>query len=93
MGEIQKVLEETIGKDGASIQEVLDVLSNYQGMQATFESQKIAQLFTDLINRVSSNKVTAAIFDGIKIKLDSKIKNRGQYNPKTQRMRKLVSDI
>ena len=84
MGEIQKVLEETIGKDGASIQEVLDVLSNYQGMQATFESQKIAQLFTDLINRVSSNKVTAAIFDGIKIKLDSKIKNRGQYNPKTQ---------
>ena len=84
MGEIQKVLEETIGKDGASIQEVLDVLSNYQGMQATFESQKIAQLFTDLINRVSNNKVTAAIFDGIKIKLDSKIKNRGRYNPKTQ---------
>ena len=95
MGEIQKALEETIGKDGASIQEVLDVLRNYEGMQATFESQKIEQLFTNLIEKITGKekkdtiptpqqKITAAIFDGIKIKLDSKIKNRGQYNPKTQ---------
>ena len=95
MSKIQKVLEETIGKDGASIQEVLDVLRNYEGMQATFESQKIAQLFTNLIEKITGRekkdtiptpqqKITATIFDGIKIKLDSKIKNRGQYNPKTQ---------
>ena len=83
LGEIQKVLEETIGKKGASVQEVLDALSSFaagEQKQSTFASSKMAEVFNKLLNQ----KNIAPVFKNIKVVIDNKLKDKGKYNPKTE---------
>ena len=83
LGEIQKVLEETIGKKGASVQEVLDALSSFaagEQKQSTFASSKMAEVFNKLLNQ----KNIAPVFENIKVVINNKLKDKGKYNPKTE---------
>ena len=91
IGNIQKVLEETIGKKGATLQEVLDVLSNYQGQQATLNSTKLADVFSNLLKKMNQNKETAAIFKDIKIVINNNLKDKGEYNPNANNGKGLIS--
>jgi hypothetical protein len=80
IGNIQKVLTETIGKKGTSVSAVLEVLSDYQGPQATLQSSKIAEIF----NQILKTKELASVFKDIKVVMDNNLKDKGQYNPNTQ---------
>jgi len=83
-------LKDEIGLEGTTLDNVLKVLKDkaditapvsattYAFGQNDFQQNEIANLFTNLLKEND----LARIFSGIKVKNNSKLKNRGEYNPK-----------